>query len=76
MERVLVEVASLLMERARLQTEREGSNDVAVAAELHRLRELERELSMIRHELGIPTPPAPPGRQVSKFYEVPGQEDA
>lgn len=72
-ERVLVEATSLLIERARIQLERDPE-DEAAAAELRRVRELEQELRLIRHEFGLP--PVPSGRQVSKFYEVPGQEDA
>lgn len=72
-ERVLVEAASLLIERARIQLERDPE-DEAAAAELRRVRELEQELRVIRHEFGLP--PVPTGRQVSRFYEVPGQEDA
>ena len=74
LEKVLVEVTSILIERARLQLEREASSDDAAAAELRRVQELEQELRVIRHEFGLP--PVPSGRQVSKFYEVPGQEDA
>jgi hypothetical protein len=70
-EQVLVEVTSLLMERARVQLEREHATD-----ELHRVETLEKELKSIRHELGLDDAHAPPGRQVSKFHEVPGQEDA
>jgi hypothetical protein len=86
MEQILIEVTSLLVDRACIQLEREvaalgGSNtDKSAANALRRLHELEKELHAIRQELGLEHPSAasasPPGRQVSKFYEVPGQEDA
>jgi hypothetical protein len=82
MEQVLIEVTSLLVDRARSQLEREiqSGTDESAVNELRRLHELEKELRAIRHEFGLAdagTPaPSPPGRQVSRFYEVPGQEDA
>jgi hypothetical protein len=82
LEHVLVEVTSLLVDRARIQLEREveSSPDETAAADLRRLHELEKELRAIRRELGVHDPDkqttTPGGRQVSKFYEVPGQEDA
>jgi hypothetical protein len=82
-ERVLVEVTSLLLERARVELEREveaardSSSDAA--GNLRRMRELEDALRAIRQERsitgGVPTP-LPLHREVSRFYEVPGQEDA
>jgi hypothetical protein len=83
-ERVLLEATSLLLERARVQLEREidtGGESVTddAATNLLRMRELENTLQTIRQERSrarqaVPEPV--PGRQVSKFYEVPGQEDA
>ena len=79
-EQVLVEVTSLLVERARVQLEREVEDGRDSRQDLERMTHAEKELRAIRRELGLPesmtesTPP--PGRQVSKFHEVPGQEDA
>jgi hypothetical protein len=80
-ERVLVEVTSLLLERARIDLEREvdarrdsSRNDTA-AAGLRRMRELEDALRAIRQERAAPAPVSLQ-REVSRFYEVPGQEDA
>jgi hypothetical protein len=79
-ERVLVEVTSLLLERARVQLEREvDAGHEAAADELRRMRELEDTLQTIRQEravAGAVPVPAPLQREVSRFYEVPGQEDA
>ena len=72
-EKVLVEVTSLLLARARTQLQRESEDDLAAENDLRRLEELDKELRAIRRELGAPLPS---GRQVSRFYEVPGQEDA
>jgi hypothetical protein len=81
-ERLLVDAASLLLERLRIELEREveasgGSpgNDTAVS--LARVRELEDALKTIRQRPSAPAavPEPVPGRQVSKFYEVPGQAD-
>ena len=82
-ERVLVEATSLLLERARIALEREveDSGDSATSeatSRLVRVRELEDTLRTIQQQRSaagvVPTPV--PGRQVSRFYEVPGQEDA
>jgi hypothetical protein len=78
-ERVLVDVTSLLLERARIELEREvqAAGDSAGAdatSSLVRMRELEGVLQTIRKQQSVAMPV--PGRQVSKFYEVPGQEDA
>jgi hypothetical protein len=84
-EEVLVEVTSLLLERGRLELERELeaagelNRDQNAVNDLRRMQELDAELRAIRQEFGLVTPapaPASTGRQVSKFYEVPGQEDA
>jgi hypothetical protein len=72
-EKVLVEVVSLLLSRARVQLEREAEGDLAAESDLRRLEELDKELRAIRRDIGAPSPA---GRQVSRFYEVPGQEDA
>ncbi len=86
LEQLLIEVTSLLVDRACIQLEREvaalgGSNtDESAPKALRRLHELEKELHSIRQDFGLEdadaAPHAPAGRQVSKFYEVPGQEDA
>ena len=80
-EHVLVEVTSLLVERARAQLERESTTDESAANQLRRLNGLEQELQAIRHEIGLiaaasNVPTSAEGRQVSRFYDVPGQEDA
>ena len=81
-EQVLIEATSFLLDRARVQLEREagGSDGDAAASDLRRLLEVDKALRSIRHELGMPesgaTPAPLPERQVSRFYEVPGQEDA
>jgi hypothetical protein len=82
-EQVLVEVASLLLERARMELERAvGADDASAssdaASNLARMRELEDALRAVRRARSVAGPPAATasGRQVSKFYEVPGQEDA
>ena len=81
-EQLLVEVTTLLVERARAQLEREVAegNDETAVIQLRRLHEMDKELRAVRRDLGLHEsasanePPQP--RQVSKFYEVPGQEDA
>jgi hypothetical protein len=79
-EQVLVQVTSLLVERARAQLERDVAAGQESTRDLLRMNELEKELLAIRHELGLPdaagVSPSPPGRVASRFYEVPGQEDA
>jgi hypothetical protein len=82
-EQVLVDVTSLLLERARIELEREvetaGESATAEAANsLLRMRKLEDALRTIRRERSVAGQVSEPvsGRQVSKFYEVPGQEDA
>jgi hypothetical protein len=84
-EQVLIKATSLLVECARRELEREveaareSGIDRTAASDLGRMRELEEELRAIRRELGLvgaARTPTGPARQVSKFYEVPGQEDA
>ena len=81
-EQVLIEATSFLLDRARVQLEREagGSDGDTAASDLRRLLEVDKALHAIRRELGMPesgaTPAPLPERQVSRFYEVPGQEDA
>jgi hypothetical protein len=79
-ERVLVEATSLLLERARIQLQREvEAGDDAAAGSLVRMRELEDALRAIRQEHAVMSAvavPVPLERQVSRYYEVPGQEDA
>ena len=82
-ERVLIDATSLLLERARIELEREvaAAGDSATqeaASSLVRFGELEAALRIMRQELSVAGPAATtmPGRQVSRFYEVPGQEDA
>jgi hypothetical protein len=80
-EQVLVEVTSLLMDRARIQLERDAGNadDQSASVDLRRLHEMEGKLKAIRRQLGLAEAASPPTsiqeRQVSRFYEVPGQED-
>ena len=82
-QRVLVDATSLLLERARIELERQvaAAGDSAsqeVASSLVRFGELEAALRTIRQELSVAgrVTTSMPGRQVSRFYEVPGQEDA
>jgi|SRR5215471_419708 len=83
-EDLLVEVTSLLLERARTELEHEveaagGSASGDASSFLLRMRELHAALSNIRQERGIAgamNAPESHERQVSRFYEVPGQEDA
>jgi uncharacterized membrane protein YccC len=79
-ERVLVEVTSLLLERARVQLEREvDAGQQTVSDELRRMRDLLETLQAIRQERAVAAAvpaPVPLQREVSRFYEVPGQEDA
>lgn len=79
-ERVLVEVTSLLLERARVQLEREvDAGQQTVSDELRRMRDLLDALQAIRQERAVAASvpaPVPLHREVSRFYEVPGQEDA
>jgi hypothetical protein len=84
-EQVLIEVTSLLVDRARIQLQREveaaggASTDPSASGDLRRLHEMDKKLRAIRREVGLAEPgtaPAPAERQVSRFYEVPGQEDA
>ena len=73
LDQVLVDVALLLVERTRKQLEGEA----AESDELRRARELEDRLKSIREHLPAPMPlAAEVGRQPSRFYETPGQEDA
>jgi hypothetical protein len=76
-ERVLIEVTSLLLERARVELEHEvdAGHDTATD-QLRRMRDLEDALKAIRQERAAAPAPAPLHREVSRFYEVPGQEDA
>ena len=77
-EKVLVEAASLLVTRARAQLEREVEVDASAdsSAELRRLRELEEELLAIREGLPRAAMAHSPGPQLSRYYDVPGQEDS
>ena len=81
-EQLLVEVTSLLLERARIGLEREveaAADAASAASDLLRMRELEAALRAIREEralAGAVPAPVPLHREVSRFYEVPGQEDA
>ena len=75
LERLLVEATSLLLERARIELEREMKpGDDSAAASLRRMRECEDALRALRHEPAAAAPHSE--RQVSRYYEVPGQEDA
>jgi hypothetical protein len=82
-EQVLIDVTSLLLERARAELEREveagsdsGTNEAA--SSLLRMRKLEDTLRTIRQQRSVAGQVSAPasGRQVSRFWEVPGQEDA
>ncbi len=79
-EQVLVEVTSLLLERARVQLELElDAGQQRVSDELRRMRDLLDALQAIRQERAVAASvpaPVPLQREVSRFYEVPGQEDA
>jgi uncharacterized membrane protein YccC len=83
-ERVVIEATSLLVERARIELEQEveaggGASSGTAAGHLGRMRQLENELRAIRQQLGLlgaGRTTAAPERQISRFYEVPGQEDA
>jgi hypothetical protein len=83
-EQVLVEVTSLLLERARVELEREvqagtDSNNDDATSNLRRMRELEEALRSIRQERATAAAapaPEPHHREISRYYEVPGQEDA
>jgi hypothetical protein len=75
-EKVLVEAASLLLERARTELEREATIPGEPSVELRRLRELEAELLAIRQEFARLAEAAALGPQLSRYYEVPGQEDS
>jgi hypothetical protein len=70
-ETVLVEAASLLVERARRQAERDGDAD----SDLERLRDLGERLEAIREELARTAVVPSAGPQPSRYYDVPGQED-
>ena len=70
-ETVLVETASLLVERARMQAEREGD----AGSDLVRLRELGDQLQAIRDEIARNAVVPDVGPQLSRYYDVPGQED-
>ena len=71
-EKVLVEAASLLVERARTQAEREGD----AGSDLVRLRELGDQLQAIRDEIARNAVVPSFGPQPSRYYDVPGQEDS
>ena len=81
-EKVLVEAASMLVERARTELEREAasSGDSSPGrtdeSELRRLRDLEAELQAIRLEFARSAVLTATGPQLSRYYDVPGQEDA
>lgn len=70
-EKVLVEAASLLVERARTQAERDGDT----GSDLVRLRELGDQLQAIRDKIVQHAVPPSVGPQLSRYYDVPGQED-
>ena len=55
-EQVLIEATSFLLDRARVQLEREagGSDGDTAASDLRRLLEVDKALRSIRHELGMP----------------------
>ena len=80
-ERTLVEAAALLIERARKEMEREvqeadESAAAALRGDLQRARDLETRLHVLRDlwpDSGALT--ASQGRQVSRYYDAPGQED-
>jgi hypothetical protein len=79
LDQLLIEVTSLLVDRARIQLERDvaAADDPTAPGDLQRLREMEHKLRAIRKDFGLTdAPPSAPERQVSRFYEVPGQEDA
>jgi hypothetical protein len=84
LEQLLLEATLLLVERTRRQLEREASQHMGDALEpadaddLPRSRLLEANLKALQERLrGQAAPvPAAVGRLPSRYYEVPGQEDA
>jgi hypothetical protein len=70
-EKVLIEATSLLLERARTQAERDGD----AGSDLVRLRELGDELQAIRDKIAQHAIRPSVGPQLSRYYDVPGQED-
>jgi hypothetical protein len=79
----LVDTALLLVGRLRRQLERAASErewagpDVADIEELARAQQLEARLRVLHNQVRAAAVPAGPiGRQLSRFYEVPGQEDS
>ena len=75
-EKVLVEAASLLVERARAEVERGVDSSGEPTPELRRLRDLEHELEAIRQNFTRTAVAASVGPQLSRYYDVPGQEDS
>jgi hypothetical protein len=83
LDHVLVDTALLLVGSLRRQLERAVSErewagpDVADIEELARTQQLEARLRVLQDQLRAAAVPAGPiGPQLSRFYEVPGQEDA
>jgi hypothetical protein len=83
LDQALVDTALLLVGRVRRQLEHAASEqqwaepDAADVEELARARQLEARLKLLQEQVragGVPAAPA--GRQPSRYYEVPGQEDA
>jgi hypothetical protein len=82
LDQVLVDAVLLLVGRARRQLERAASEqqwagpDAADVEELAGARQLEARLKLLQEQFQAEAMRAAPiGRQVSRYYEVPGQED-
>jgi hypothetical protein len=83
LDQALLDTALLLVERLRRQLESAAGEqawaglDAADVDELARARQLEARLRALQEQVRTQiSPVAPAGRQPSRYYEVPGQEDA
>jgi len=82
LDQILVDTVLLLVGRARRQLEHAASEqqwagpDAADVEELAGARQLEARLKALQEQVRAEAVPAAAiGRQVSRYYEVPGQED-
>lgn len=77
LERVLADATALLLEHTRQELEREAdrSGSGEAATELARLHDVAERLAQVRRLLADESAAARAGRQVSRYYEAPGQED-
>jgi hypothetical protein len=83
LDQALIDTALLLVERARRQLERGATEqewaepEAADIDDLVRARQLEARLKVLQEQVrAVAVPAAPVGPQPSRYYEVPGQEDA